>query len=309
MKGLVYLVPKCLPQYCYPIFMRRVYWFCLFGIFPCLSLAESDCYSLAKTAMELTYCKIAATPEASNLPSFSDFRRNTSQVQAMVLKAPARRLGIELPNSGATRKTETAASNPKTPSSSSTPVKSEPKKKTQAPTKTNAVVTASKPKASPGNLAGCQLQGRVIHCGGRNYQLVDNRQNRDLASGVLGPDNNLLLPSFQGSVNDQTALNNYLADSYELYVNKMLLIGLGGSTMTYTKFHYTFMELREKGEDFAGRVRDMYNYLKQDKAGMVVKARYDQELPGGIDWCQALNSNLIVCDDGKKNWVYAQGLD
>ena len=82
---------------------------------------------------------------------------------------------------------------------------------------------------------------------------------------------------------------------------------MGGSTMTYTKFHYTFWELLEKQEDFSKRVREMYNFLKQDKASMAVQARYDQQMPTGIDWCTPLNDKLVVCDNGKRNWIYSNG--
>jgi hypothetical protein len=50
----------------------------------------------------------------------------------------------------------------------------------------------------------------------------------------------------------------------------------------------------------------MYNFLKQDKASMSVQARYDQQLPAAIDWCTLLSANVVVCDNGKKNWVYAK---
>ena len=116
----------------------------------------------------------------------------------------------------------------------------------------------------------------------------------------------MALDSFQGNLQDKSAVNRYLARSYRHYIDKMLFIGLGASTMTYTKFHYTFWDLVEKREDFAGRVNAMYDFLKQDKATMAVQERYDKVMPAGIDWCTSLSDSVVVCDDGKRNWVYTR---
>ena len=278
--------------------------------------ADSNCHSLAKTPLEKSYCQIAATPEARNLPSFADFRRNNPQVQAMLLKSPARRLGITLP---AVAQHQPPAPSPPAPEprvkppapvSPPSPQAARTRKESEKKATVNAASNVTSSKPTPVNrLAACQFSGTQIRCAEQIFQLVNNRQNNQLAAGALTADNVLMLKPYVGKLSDEVAVNNYLADSYEHYIYKMLLIGLGGSTMTYTKFHYTFWELVDKHEDFAGRVGEMYNFLKQDKANMAVQARYDKQLPGGIDWCQQLNSTIVVCDNGKKNWVYTSTVD
>ena len=291
----------------------------VFSFVPALALGQGDCAAQAKTEMEKLYCRIAATPEVKSLPSFTDFRRNTPKVQALLLKGPAGRLGLELPGPSKSTASRTNAPTSKPSSNSSSPTTPEkstpasvPAKATVQTTKkqtANATEKQTKPAATNGSaqqvLASCQFRGEEIRCGRQTYLLQNNQQNQHLQPGVLNADNGLVLSRYSGPKSDTVAVNNYLADSYERYINKMLEIGLGDSTMTYTKFHYTYWELVEKGEDFPGRVGQMFEFLKRDKATMAVKARYDNQLPASIDWCQQLSTAIVVCDDGKKNWVYS----
>jgi len=306
---LVRCQPELRAQRCYPLTMRRSLLILLLA-YPMTVAAASDCLAMAKTALEKIYCQVAATPEAGKLPSFSDFRRNNSQVQAMLLKAPARRLGIELPSNATQQRSAPVNPNPSPAPRQSVAVVSTPAATpaTTKPQKPPSQTPSANPKAVD-PLQGCQLSGERIRCPSARYDLVDNLDNKHLAPGVLGAGNELGLVSYRGDLGDTNGINNYLADSYEHYVNKMLVIGLGGSTMTYTKFHYTFWELVEKREDFAGRVNQMYAYLKQDKASMAVKSRYLHTMPAAMDWCQLLNTTVVICDDGKNNWVYSKTVD
>ena len=277
-----------------------------------LCFGQSDCQTLAKNELENIYCQITATPEGRTLPSFSDFRRNSAQVQTLLLKGPAQRLGITLPT-GATAPQKVVQNPPPKPRSK--PARAEETKSSALkpaipdpilpPPLTHTGLPQNNLNANRG-LQGCKLRNTEIVCKKDLYLLTHNRQNQQLQPGVLEDTNRLNLPSFQGSLNNKVAVNNYLADSYQLYIDKMLLIGLGGSTMTYTKFHYTFWELVEKRENFANRVSTMYEFIKKDKASMAVKTRYGDDLPGGIDWCMELSEEVIVCDNGKKNWVYVR---
>ncbi len=262
--------------------------------------------TLAKTDLENVYCQIAATPDGRTLPAFSDFRRNNAQVQALLLKRPAERLGIKMPSSSGQQK--------RTANRTQRQTQVEPKTRPAASSRPATVVVPESPISPPAppvvskpGLSRCRFLGDNIACGDSVFRLASNRQNNQLKPGALGPTNLLILSSFNGQLNNKVAVNNYLADSYQLYIEKMLLIGLGASTMTYTKFHYTFWELVEKRENFANRVGDMYDFIKKDKASMAIKARYGNDLPGGMDWCTELSDKIIVCDNGKKNWVYVRG--
>lgn len=275
----------------------------LFVIFAPLANAQSDCLSHAKTELETVYCKVAATPEGRSLPLFSDFRRNNAKVQALLLKQPARKLGITLPEVPKTSVAPRPSNKPDQPRTS-VASQNKPANKVSTQKKPTQSAVQKRVEVVQDPLQQCGFAGESIRCPRTHYQLRLNQQNAKLVAGALGAANPLSLPAFSGQLNDKAAVNNYLADSYTHYIDKMLVIGLGASTMTYTKFHYTFWDLVEKKQDFAQRVNTMYEYLKQDKASMGVQSRYDNALPGGLDWCTFLSTNIIVCDNGKRNWVY-----
>lgn len=71
--------------------------------------------------------------------------------------------------------------------------------------------------------------------------------------------------------------------AYHRYIGKMLSVGLGGTTISYTKLSYTFRELYEDNGDFAARFEAMFGYLKKDKAALALKPRYGDQLPVSID--------------------------
>lgn len=264
-------------------------------------LGQSNCQSLAKTDLEVVFCKISVTPEGRGLPSFSDFRRNSAQIQTLLLKRPAERLGISLPTPSRSPKKVVASPKPKVNKRPATAA-------TASPPTTKTISPPPSAEVASKGINHCDFRGSSIVCAGDLFRLTLNRQNNQLKPGVLGGANTLDLPPFKQQLTDNIAVNNYLATSYERYIDKMLLVGLGGSTMTYTKFHYTFWELMDKQEDFAARVGAMYEFIKKDKASMAVKTRYGNDMPQGIDWCADLSNDVIVCDNGKKNWVYVRQL-
>lgn len=51
----------------------------------------------AKTDMEKLYCQVVSKGQGAGLPSPTDFKRNDPQVQALLLRRPAGRLGLEVP--------------------------------------------------------------------------------------------------------------------------------------------------------------------------------------------------------------------
>ncbi|MGH1370707.1 MAG: hypothetical protein ACRBBW_01640 [Cellvibrionaceae bacterium] len=129
--------------------------------------------------------------------------------------------------------------------------------------------------------------------------MVDNQGNQKLFAGSLGPDNQLRFPESEG-----TSEARYWSDSYQHYIEKMLSIGLGASTMSYTKFVYTWQESQLQGQIPQARFSAMFEYLKRDKRALAVKASYDDMTPASISWCQSLSHQLWVCDNGRRNWVY-----
>src|SRR5690606_29447940 len=59
--------------------------------------AQSYCFLSAPTYYEQAYCELQAKGAARGLPPFQQFKRNDETIQAVLLKRPAARLGIQLP--------------------------------------------------------------------------------------------------------------------------------------------------------------------------------------------------------------------
>lgn len=249
-------------------------WLALLTLGACFDAAQAApvddaCMDGAKTELEKLYCKVVSEGQGAGLPSPTDFKRNDPQVQALLLRRPAGRLGLELPQP-------------------------EPER-------------SSQPENGPGpagRLADCRLQGQRITCPQRRFELVENQPNRKLAEGALEPDNSLGLRPFKGNRNDEEAVRRYLSDAYDRYIPKMVDIGLGANTMSFTAFHNAFHTIEDGGVDFARRMEQTFTLLKQDKKTLAVKARYHDELPQDISLCTVINRDIIVCDNVGTNWVY-----
>ncbi|MEX1032325.1 MAG: hypothetical protein WDZ30_03105 [Cellvibrionaceae bacterium] len=254
--------------------------------------ANQGCSALARSELEQLYCTIKATSAGAGLPSLGDFRRNDETVQALLLKQPARRLGLAVPDVSVIQPAPRER-------------KTEPAKRSTGP---RQAVETSQPIAEPvDSLHGCQMFKREIRCPTRHYRLVDNMGNHALEAGALGVHNTFELARFTGDFQDKQAVNRYLAESYRHYIEKMLSIGLGGVTMSYTRFHRTFRELGDKNEDFAARSATMFRYLKQDKSSMAIAPRHEEYLPTSIEQCFDLSDTLVICDDRDRNWVFKAG--
>ena len=250
--------------------------------------ADGACMKAAKTELEQLYCTIVDEGQGAGLPSPTDFRRNDPGVQALLLRRPAKRLGLEVPEaSGTSVRPQQPQAAPE--SASAEPAKPEPESDSRSPSR---------------RLADCRLEGERIICPQGSFDLVANQSNRELADGVLEPDNRLGLNSFLGSRNDEEAVRRYLSDAYDQYIPKMVGIGLGANTMSFTAFHNAFHTLEEGGVDFASRMERTFTLLKQDKKTLGVKARYHDELPDDLSLCSSINRSIIVCDNVGTNWVY-----
>lgn len=268
------------------------------AVFAPVAVADSACQKRARTDYEKLYCTIQDQGGGAGLPRFEDFQRNNERIQATLLKRPAQKLGLALPKP---RKREMAPAPKAKPATAKTQPPARPA--VTAPDKRQA--TPSRPNNSL-ELANCRLQGESLRCGSDDFWLATNLPNSSLAADALSDSNTFGLKNFQGNVKDEEALRRYLSASYRHYIDKMLAIGLGDATMSYTKFHYTFLELAKKQENFAVRFETTYRYLKRDKASMAIKPRYQSRLPNSIDQCQVLSDRIIVCDDKTLNWVYVK---
>ena len=273
--------------------MTRWLWAVVFSV--CAGLAQAApatdgaCMEAAKTELEQLYCKIVSEGQGSGLPSPTDFKRNDPGVQALLLRRPAQRLGLEVPETNGT------SAEPQRP---------------QAPPQTVAdpAPASIEPETDPlpsDELAECRLEGQRISCPQGRFDLVSNLPNSQLADGVLEPENRLGLGSFEGNRNDDEAVRRYLSNAYDQYIPKMVDLGLGANTMSFTAFHNAFHTMEDAGVDFGYRMEQTFTLLKQDKKTLGVKARYHDELPQDLSLCTVINADIVVCDNIGTNWVYA----
>jgi hypothetical protein len=254
--------------------------------------ASERCHSAATSDLERLYCEVVAEGGGAGLPSQPDFNRNDPQVQALLLKRPARRLGLTVPG----------PSQPQPPPAAFGNSQSDVKRESLEPAEPEDPVIAQ-------GLANCELGGERIRCPQADYHLAENRKRSALAEGVLGTDNRLRIESFPGDRKDEDAVRRYLSDAYDQYIPGMLRIGLGANTMSFTAFHNAFHTLEDGGVDFAERMAQSYQLLKQDRQQLGVKARYHDDLPDSLSLCGVINPSIIVCDNVGINWVYVRAGD
>ncbi len=243
------------------------------------------CVDFAQTPTEEVFCRIKQR-DATLLPySLKDFRKNPVATQQLLLKRPAARLGIDLPVAPAP-----------SPAAKTPPLPVEPARARPKPAAAAAAV-----ETSP-SLAGCRLQTAVITCGGTDYRLLENRNDKvspEQVSRVLGE-----FTPYTGGAGDDAAERRYLAGIYSEYIERMVALGLAGVTLSYTKFYHAYHEATARGADFSKRLATMFRFLNQDKSTMAVAKSYGGETPSDLGQCQRLNSTFVVCDNVKTNWVY-----
>ncbi|WP_439133271.1 hypothetical protein [Pseudomaricurvus sp.] len=238
-----------------------------------------------QTELEEVYCQLRGKGIA--LPALNDFRRNDPKTQWLLLKRPAAREGISI------SPVSSVASAEDTKAVERSPAHSEKQKKTSVSTREHLVESLDQ--------ASCQLVGELIRCQEKTFHFVLNRPNHQLASNSLSAANRLRLPEFDSRLQSP---EQYLSTSYRHYIEKMLAIGLGASTMSYSKFYYIWEDTKRQKQSFAARLETVFEFLKRDKKSLGVKPRYDQAMPEDLSWCQALSRDLWVCDNMHRNWVY-----
>lgn len=199
-----------------------------------------------------------------------------------VWRQPAKRLGLTLPE-----------------------VSASPESEPTTPPEQPANESGSELSTARG-VAGCQLRGESILCPKVAYELAGNRALASLKDGVLEPGNRLEIVPFDGERNDDEAVRSYLSAAYDRYIPKMLAIGLGVNTMSFTAFHNAFHILESGGVDFSERMGQTYELLKQDRKTLGVNTRQHDELPENLSLCETINHDVIMCDNVGTNWVFVR---
>jgi hypothetical protein len=235
------------------------------------------------------------------MPPFYQFKRNDQMTQALLLKRPASRIGVDLP----------------VPKVNRTPVPSAKIAEQQRPLALPLVPTANSPAkaatakasiksqiSSLANQLDCLFSTEEIRCGERNFKLTGNLRNQRLATDALGADNKMNLPVYHGSNTDTAAVNAYISRAYRRYIEQMHAIGLGGVTMTYGKFYFLFFDLQDKGLDFSQRFETMYTFLKKDKAAMGISEKLTPDAQLTLSDCDPLSEQMLVCSRAGRNYLY-----
>ena len=150
----------------------------------------------------------------------------------------------------------------------------------------------------------CSLQEQRITCHKALFIQTGNRSNRSITKAALSQQNMMGLSPYVGKPNDQGAINTYLFTAYVRYLEKMLEIGLGGATMSYTKFYTLFHDLLEKEVDFASRFETMYDFLKKDKNEIGVSETIEPIQHLSIKNCIQLTQQMFTCDNRYRNAIY-----
>ena len=244
--------------------------------------SQTSCFAFAETYYEQVYCEIRQKSPETVLPAFLDFKNNDARMQAMLLKRKAEALGIPL----------------KIPASTSG-------KKTAAKSIKNTIERPVDQSASAAQTAmACQYKNAHIECRDGRFLLAGNRRNSDIPSTALQDQNRLKLDNYGGNRNDTQQLTLFLTRQYVHYLEKMVEIGLGGATMSFTKFYALFEDISDKGADFSARFETMYEFLKKDKASMFVSVAADPIAGLTINECARLTNAMFVCDNKRRNAIY-----
>jgi len=267
----------------------------LFSPFTVSASVDSQCLSQAGSDYERIYCEIVSRGEGRGLPRFEDFKQNDVLIQKLLLKRPAAKLKIKLP----AHKINNNVSLKQASSRANIAKVNKPK-----PASVSSNETFTSPTVGLFSLKQCRLTHDKILCGKNHFMMRTNQANKKLSPGVLDESYTMNLPVYAGSKEDALEIQYYLSNAYAVYIRKMLDIGLGASTMSYTRFYHTYNDLQAKNVSFTARFETMYSFLKKDKKSMIVNAVLSDKRPEHISQCDDINEQIIACDSGGFNWIY-----
>ena len=261
-----------------------------------IKAVSNNCLNQSKSHYEEVWCRIKEKDPSNKLSSLHEFRKNSQNTQYLLLKRPAKKWHISLnkppiEKANSSQKDTLVISDQTIEklSPSSRPLNEKITKITYEK------VLTKKQK----NLNHCTLAKKIIHCKDDRFSLQSNKSLNQLAIGSLSKNNKLV-------VNEDLESPPIRAASlmYRDYIEKMLSIGLGYSTMSFTKFFTIYEDSKKQSLIFSKRMFDMFELLKKERKTNGIKDRYDDNYPSSISACMELSTRLIVCDNKAQNWVY-----
>lgn len=271
---------------------------------------ENGNFCQGQTPLEQSYCKLVELG-ATGLPALYEFRKNSPQTQYLLLKRPASRHGITLtaPANSKTQVSKPEATQPKPEAVATKPeaVATKPVEKVKVSKAATPTATSFNPApklislTSPGE---CQLQGESISCAKERFTLQWNKPKQALSDSALSAGNQLVFPPAPTSAGQ---IEDYLLRCYLAYIQKMLTLGLGNTTLSYTKFANIYYEAKSQNFDFAARFNKMYHYLKEERKTMSPPKGFGQAKPQRIDDCLKLSESIWSCQTTDHHWIFAKG--
>lgn len=288
-------------------------------------MADEPCIPAVGNEYEKIFCDLKRKGKGSTLPSLREFRNNPPLTQAFLLKKPAERAGIriripERNNEETLRRQEELLAALEASAEMAIPVIVDKTTPTVTPVLQPATKPAAKPpakqKTTPPPIVAvspvltapvphCVLQEKNLDCDGVRYTLVGNKTNQQIDPSSLTEQNRLGMPVYSGDPADALAEQQYVQQAYRQYLEAMIRIGLGASTMSYTKFANLYDYITEQQLDFAGRFETMYHFLKEDKLAIGVSTQL--VIADGFDTttCRQLD-RLVACDYQKNNYLFVR---
>jgi len=257
---------------------------------------QNTCLNQAESHYEEVWCRIKEKDPSSNLSNLHEFRKNSPKTQYLLLKRPAKKWRIIL-NKPSIKKTKSAIKDTLIISNQAV------EKLSPSSRPLNEKITKISYEKilikKQKNLNHCTLVKKFIHCEGDRFSLQSNASLNRLTKDVLSKNNKLV-------VNEDLESPPIRAASlmYRDYIEKMLSIGLGYSTMSFTKFFTIYEDSKKQKLIFSKRMFDMFELLKKERKTNGIKDRYDDNYPNSISACMELSTHLIVCDNKAQNWVY-----
>jgi hypothetical protein len=260
-------------------------------------LWANDCQP--KTPTETLYCDLTARG-VEGLPPLYEFRKNPPATQILLLKRPAQKFNLPLPNlpkRAEKKPLETLPSPPPARASAASVGASPPLAAARASAASTGAWQESRGSGT------CRIEKEEIVCSDQRFRLQWNLPKSRLPVSALSDANQLLLsrPPARGA-----PAQAYLQQQYGRYLEKMLLLGLGASTLSFHKFAVIYDEVSGQGVDFADRFKTMYHFLKQDRKTLQPPKGTNFSVPQSLQGCHPVESRWWVCDQGGQNWVYAR---
>lgn len=273
--------------------------FSLFG----LVLQAEACEPAPGNEYEKVYCQLKRSGRGEGLPSLYDFRKNSPLMQALLLKKPAERAGISLQipkrinTETVDRQADLLLAPELPPVEAPVTVRPAPSARDDMDGIAPRIVVETRVISDP--LTGCALKDFELNCEGARYRLVTNQANQQLPEGALSETNRLNLPVNSGQDRDA-----YLQQAYGRYLDGMVHIGLGASTMSYTKFVHLYDHLAAQKLNFVERFETMYHFLKEDKSNIGVTTKPVIAQGFTTQYCSDVRPELLACEHRNENYLF-----